>query len=535
MAVIERNEVIAPFFGKPMHFIKGQGPLGLQNTSEACFALLLPGLNNVTARIRYYSFCCWLLEEYAQRVGSTNPASQRAFIRKAELIAAFVNRASGDDSIRVPGSLYANRMLKEDSRVYDLKAGTYNEDGSTEHTYWKDPGGAFGQYYTGSLQDIGLISLRSGEGEVYVRTPVRSDDIVSGQALASAFDANIKPANKKIFFNSLNKEKLAQRDFDTLLEDFNLMDIPRGSEERALLIKMLLQKDYPLWLDGQVDQYRRETILFILSFAQREGEVSDRAFTVDAYQKKGLLNGVVNKCLTGWYYYQFNEYWHYGCQGVFNGLLSCLEETAGGGWMGLYQLIEQTTVQTVAALIKQGCIGAGSDLMQTFLEASQGRHDETSLREEIIAADLAARIAWSMRLLLVIYVKNKDHLQRLKSFGTVGQVERDGDCVTYYQGFERYLTMPVAAFLTHFFLSNTIYRHQYVAFRKMRGSSLSTQLFILEDGNIRKLSNNFEPGFTTPRVERVIQFLIDLGILNHDTALTDEGHNLLKQLTSDAA
>ncbi len=61
--VIKPNESIAPFFSERMTFIRGLDPLGLQNTSDATFTLLLPGLNNVTGRIRYYSFYCWLPDQ----------------------------------------------------------------------------------------------------------------------------------------------------------------------------------------------------------------------------------------------------------------------------------------------------------------------------------------------------------------------------------------------------------------------------------------------------------------------------------------
>jgi len=55
MPVLQSNEILVPFFSRPMTFVRGLDPLGLQNTSEATFAMLLPGLNNVTGRIRYYS------------------------------------------------------------------------------------------------------------------------------------------------------------------------------------------------------------------------------------------------------------------------------------------------------------------------------------------------------------------------------------------------------------------------------------------------------------------------------------------------
>ena len=36
---------------------------------EATFQKLLHGLNNVTGRLRYYAFYCWLLDEYMAGIG----------------------------------------------------------------------------------------------------------------------------------------------------------------------------------------------------------------------------------------------------------------------------------------------------------------------------------------------------------------------------------------------------------------------------------------------------------------------------------
>ena len=52
----EEQKMFAPFLGEPLSHIVGQDPLGLLNTGGKTFDLLLPGLNNVTDRIRYYSF-----------------------------------------------------------------------------------------------------------------------------------------------------------------------------------------------------------------------------------------------------------------------------------------------------------------------------------------------------------------------------------------------------------------------------------------------------------------------------------------------
>ena len=87
--IIDKNEARVPFLGDRMSFVTGLDPLGLQNPSLQAYAYLLPGLNNVTSRIRNYSFYCWLLAEYARIIQSTDPKEQKKFIRRAEYIIAY--------------------------------------------------------------------------------------------------------------------------------------------------------------------------------------------------------------------------------------------------------------------------------------------------------------------------------------------------------------------------------------------------------------------------------------------------------------
>lgn len=72
MPILTGGQWEAPFWGAERTFITGQDMLGMQNTSIATYATLLPGLTNLTRRIRYYGFYTWLLEEYAKRKGKVS-------------------------------------------------------------------------------------------------------------------------------------------------------------------------------------------------------------------------------------------------------------------------------------------------------------------------------------------------------------------------------------------------------------------------------------------------------------------------------
>ena len=125
--VLQKNNTIAPFLSDRLSFIRGLDPLGLQNTSEATFSYLLPGLNNVTGRIRYYSFYCWLLDAYAQTSGSTDPEEQKRFIRRAELILALLASFAEENINAIPGVLHAGHMVQDlPHGPFDLENNIYN-------------------------------------------------------------------------------------------------------------------------------------------------------------------------------------------------------------------------------------------------------------------------------------------------------------------------------------------------------------------------------------------------------------------------
>ena len=51
---------------------RGLDPLGMQNAGVVLYQALLPGISNITLRMRYYGFFCWLSDAYARRGVTTD-------------------------------------------------------------------------------------------------------------------------------------------------------------------------------------------------------------------------------------------------------------------------------------------------------------------------------------------------------------------------------------------------------------------------------------------------------------------------------
>lgn len=451
-----------------MAFIRGLDPLGLQNTSNATYSLLLPGLNNVTGRIRYYSFYCWLLDEYSQRIGSTDPADQRRFIRTAEYIIALASQFYIGDNGSIPGSNYAKKQVENhDKQNYDLNAGIYKSDGTTANTYWNYRWGAFGQYYLGSLRDIGLIIDRDINGGVYARTNPINDDCVSGEKLAKSFDKCIPEKKKKLFFSCLNDGFITEDQLNGLLPEFNLTQVPKNSEEQELLSQVLIQKDYPLRVEEEPVTFRKETIYFLLSFAESNPDRFDaRQFVYNAYHGKGQKNGRIEPSLLGWYYYQFNEFWQYANTSILNGVLDFLESEHGPNWVFLSEFVDNIADLVVEKFIQEGLSEAPVEKLSSSMERLQ--EDEFHYENTLSQGTRIAKVFFGFLLMFSIYLNNKFQLELLREYGKSQDIARNGVGPGYFLSqFAVTSKKPIREFIRDYIFTHIIYRHQYVAFRKL--------------------------------------------------------------------
>ena len=106
---------IAPYFSKSITPVFGLNHLGLRNAAEDLFTTLLPGLNGVTLRVRYYSFYCWITGEVKRVImGKPDPAEEfRLFILKSEILLALINAYRDPNVTGIPGIDYARNILNQ--------------------------------------------------------------------------------------------------------------------------------------------------------------------------------------------------------------------------------------------------------------------------------------------------------------------------------------------------------------------------------------------------------------------------------------
>ena len=158
----------------------GRDPLGLQATSVRIYRSLVPGLTNVTNRLRYYSFYCWVIDLWEKQSYADSNRRWNSFIRRAEAlyaIASFVadERQSGG---LAGGDWAAVVDLRPDTLPTGILDLTIHDDPSTKGRYLGAPAGNFGQFYVASMLENRMLAPSRG-------VPLVSREL--GRSMAKAF------------------------------------------------------------------------------------------------------------------------------------------------------------------------------------------------------------------------------------------------------------------------------------------------------------------------------------------------------------
>ena len=528
----KKNNWKAPFFGKSNDYTTGRDPLGLQTTSQASYSTLLSGLTNLTDRIRYYGFYCWLLELYAKKIGNTDYKEQYKFIRRAELIIALLMKSKSPQTTQIPGSSYAENEIQNNKLdYYDISQGADIEKG--KNTYWKYSSGAFGQYYSGALKTIGIILTRDDE-KSYICSRKKEDIKISGQEISEAFNENIEENALNLFFESVQNGKLYKKNIEFLFNNFSIINIKDNSKEKELYINLLLDKDKPLEQKYDNETYfRKDTIILTLKHLnENEEENFDLRYIFEhIYHTKGFdYTNQKSDASFGWYYYQFNEYWHFAVETIFWAMLYTLEFKTE---IYLQQFIDEFTTTITNSLIENKLILSTEQKLSHILQEIDNT-DETELSvsknilETIKEKDIDQTVYLGIKLLLLITKNNKTELEELEHFAVKNKINNGngGDCISNIKSFDNFENKPIIDFLHSFLIKNVINRHIYVAHKKMGTGVKNTLKFSYED-NTLKWVETLKPVWTTPRIFALYHFFEDLKLVDKKGKITSESENLL--------
>jgi hypothetical protein len=220
----------------------GRDPLGLSRVGDMIKDFLLSGINTNNTRARYYSFYTWVLWHIEREESVRGEREFTAAFRRREAAMALATVARDPTSSPIG--------IKRVRPRYDtgMETGVFDCD----FKVLKNTFGGYGQYYTGSLNRLGLT-----------HRPENSFDLVTqgaAEGLAESFQSAIEntPYVRKQLYRGA---KISKRDLLASAEGLTLdaLDRPACREERRRLIDVFFGLD-----GGDSFLPRRDSLALIL-------------------------------------------------------------------------------------------------------------------------------------------------------------------------------------------------------------------------------------------------------------------------------
>lgn len=496
----------------------GLDPLGMQTSSVGYYQSLLPGISNVTLRIRYYGFYAWLSQVYAQKVGDTNPTNWQRFIRRAEALYALIAQMHGGET-GIAGITWAARTLEAES-VETIHFALAAEPGSEEY-YLKQAWGAYGAAYASQLYEIGIFGEAQGH-DIPIPTPEM------GQPLADAFRESIGEIAERLF-DTIQTGHVSRDD----LKRFALVrpsSIPRSGPERDCYEKILFSA---VDSTDRSQPERRLTLLLLLELSKRTRQslstmdVRWMLYANNDIEGKALdfeSNALVDHRLK-WWIYHANDLLHVAYETLLKFALDTLELHPAG--------------LTLAALIGESVHAiseSAPDWPESWktlidsIEVNNPENDRLLTNALIKGARLdqlcLPETAWgALKLLAILLKRARAHAGDIELAFNELNPAVFRSLLTEVRFLERHSEQPFSEAVAKLIEERVLRRHLWVALRKLRYQGDYTFLLESDEGKVRMRVKD-GPVFTNPRLGPAITFLQDIDLIN-ESGLTEQGEKVL--------
>jgi hypothetical protein len=520
------EEVIEPFWAEYSTEASGRDPLAIQNSSVVIYSKMIVGITNVTNRIRYNGFFCWIFDTIAKNIKKRNSLpEQLKFSRRAELLLAFIMVKNFRGITGISGSNYAVNNLR--SRL-SLKRGAdwENKSEGGSGLYWRFKAGIFGQYYSGVMRDLNLINHPKDELNIYTLTK-------SGSELAKAFENNIPLKARTLFWESVSEGFVDEIDL-LELNSFALHLVPNDSDELLIYEQLLLAKD-----DRKlIPTYnRKDTIKLLLEhLAARTKGVNDlmASFLSDNYQKHVRLKRISFTSATTWYLYEMNELLHL----AFEYFHACFLYTIETYPTLLEKSVDSLNKDT-AKTLKSDKIDSKSCLVKDLIKKLENdNHGTYYYCSEMEASFKVSKFGETLKnaiyLLFNIYLENKIHLKNLEEFGNLHEnnFNRSGYAIEILNDLvQGRLHETLVDYIQNIILA-AINRHLYSSYSKSRIGQALVHNYMIEGQMVWQLRQTL-PSRTNPRLQNAIQYMTDIGWIqwaNDKYSITNQGTTILQSI-----
>ena len=520
------EEAVEPFWAEYSSEASGRDPLAIQNSSVVIYTKMVVGITNVTNRIRYNGFYCWLLDTILKNITKTNSLTEQIrYIRRAELLLAYMMVKKSPETTGVSGTDYARKYIKPKISLKNGADWDWKEEGGPS-LYWKFKYGIFGQYYSGVVRELKLIMHPQGDLNIYTLTSL-------GKELAEAFGKNIPIEEIKLFWDCVYKGETTENDLVNLTS-FALHTIPVNTKEQLFYEKMLLKED-----DNKLEPsyHRQNTIKLILSFLSKEIDGVENlpaSFLHHNYKEHISLAELQYETPTAWFLFEINELVHLAFEHFHVCFLYTIKDHPTKIEDCLEGLLNGVSTEFANQEIDV------NTLTLSDLSALIATHDEdvykygNEMQQAYKQKNYCLSLVNAIQTLLGCFNNCKAYLSQLLEFASLPEnnFNRNGYAIELFE--DLILSkwqLPIKEYAKDILLQ-AINRHTFSSYTKTKIGQSLVNNYMIEDDKVWRL-RAIQPNRTTPRLQNVAQYLIDIGWLKRDNMkiqITDLGIKILNNL-----
>jgi predicted transcriptional regulator len=519
------DEKIEPFWAEFSSAASGRDPLAIQNSSVVIYTKMVVGITNVTNRIRYNGFFCWIFDTILQNIDKKNSLQEQIrYSRRAELLLAYMMVKNFEGITGVSGSAYAAKNI---NTLISLKNGadweskTENEPG----LYWKFKLGVFGQYYSGVVRDLNLINHPNAQLGLNIYTLTEK-----GKELAKAFQENIPKEERDLFWSSVYIGSIQESEL-TNLKSFALHEIPAGSYEHSFYERAILAADNR---KAEPTFNRSETIKLILTHLNKENEGIEnlvRSFLRVNYLLHQSEVALKKDTATAWYLFEINELIHVAFEHFHSCFLYFIEtyptlldqniDSLVNATLDAFEL--ESSLKEIDS-IKQLTEQIKSDGVDIYIA-----YDE--MEKHFHSREFGACLMYAVKTILHVHINCNDQLAQLEEFAAAPEnnFNRIGyaiDLIDELVISQRALSVPE---YIRAMIIKAINLHTFSSYNKTRIGQSLVHNYMIEDYSVWRLRETL-PNRTTPRLQNVLQYIMDIGWIKRDGnvfAITEEGIKII--------
>lgn len=515
------EETVEPFWAEYASEASGRDPLAIQNSSVVIYTKMMVGITNVTNRIRYNGFYCWILDIILENIPKKNSlVEQVRHLRRAELLLAYIMVKEFPDITGVSGSAYAEKNIRSNISLRNGADWDARKEGNPG-LYWQFKTGVFGQYYSGVVRELNLITHPQGELNIYTLT-------VKGKELSIAFGKNIPEKAKKLFWHSVFGGFIAEADL-TNLKAFALHIVPENTDEIHFYETMLLAND-----DRKLEPTfnRQHTLNLMLQFLKKQKDKTENlpsAFLRDNYRLHLNLIKLKNDTATSWYLFEINELLHVAFEHFHACFLYAIDP-----YPTLMQDCIDFLVKETEAAAKEENIHARVTTLNQLAEEIEKKG--LSVYEYYDSMELAFKegkygncLLNAIQTILGVFNDCKKQSTQLTEFASLPEnnFNRRGYAIELIEELiESKFELTITDYIKTVILT-AINLHTFSSYSKTKIGQGLVHNYMIEDDTVWRLRTTL-PNRTTPRLNNAIQYIADIGWLKREgkiISITEAGIN----------